>query len=268
MKFSADTLIFNLEQIDPATREQILSSPKYLRWFSQAPKAMLRLDGSTKVIKGNRLGFRTAILYLAPYRMSGMNVCANAALAECHKPCLNTAGRGAMTSVQLSRLRKTLFLFQHKEAAVAMIKRDVARFEARSAKHGWILLVRLNGTSDVRWENYGIIQAFPNVQFYDYTKLANRRGIPANYDLTFSYSGLPAFQSQVKIAIDAGMRIAVVFRNRAVVEDMLTAKASFLGLPVVDGDDTDVRHIDPMGSAVALYAKGLAKNDHSGFVVG
>ena len=117
--------------------------------------------------------------------------------------------------------------------------------EKRSHKQEWILLVRLNGTSDIKLENYGIIQAFPNVQFYDYTKLSNRRNVPANYDLTFSYSGVPAFQNQVRIAVAAQMRFAVVFRSRAIVNDLLAFNATFHDLPLVDGDDTDIRHIDP-----------------------
>ena len=268
MKYSAETIIYDISRIAPETRAAILSSPKFLKWFSQKPDAMLRLDGSTKVIKGNKLGFRTAILYLAPYTMSGTNVCANAALAQCFKPCLNISGRGVMTTVQMSRLRKTLFFLQYRDECIAMISREIGAFEKHAAKQGYVLLVRLNGTSDLRWENYGIIQAYPSVQFYDYTKLANRKNIPANYDLTFSYSGVPAFQTQVKLAIAANMRLAVVFRNRAIVNDMLANAASFQGLVVVDGDDTDVRHIDPAASAVALYAKGMAKKDYSGFVVG
>ena len=268
MKYSAETIIYDLSRIAPDTRAQILASPKYLKWFSQKPDAMLRLDGSVKVIKGNKLGYRTAILYLAPYTMSGQNVCPNAALAQCFEACLNTAGRGAMKSVEMSRLRKTLFFLQFKTEAIAMIKREVGAMEKHAAKQGYVLLVRLNGTSDLRWENYGIIQAYPAVQFYDYTKLANRKNLPANYDLTFSYSGVPEFQTQVRLAIAAKMRLAVVFRNRAMVESMIADGASFAGLPVVDGDDTDVRHIDPQASAVALYAKGKAKKDFSGFVVG
>lgn len=268
MKYSAATIIYDLSKLAPETRAQILASKKLIRWFSKKPDAMLRLDGSTKVIKGNKLGFRTAILYLAPYTISGTNVCANAELAKCFEPCLNVSGRGAMQTVQMARLRKTLFFMQYRNECIAMIKHDVAVFEKHAAKHGYILLVRLNGTSDLRWENYAIIQAFPGVQFYDYTKLSNRKNVPPNYDLTFSYSGVPAFQTQVRLALKAGMRLAVVFRNRAMVESMIDAGASFQGLPIVDGDDTDVRHIDPRHSAVALYAKGPGKHDLSGFVVG
>jgi hypothetical protein len=261
------TIIYNLDKVNPALVAQIHASPKYTKWFSEKPDQMLRLDGSTKVIKGNKLGYRTAILYLSPSNMSGQQLCPNAKLAGCEAACLNTSGRGAMNGVQMSRLRKALFWQQYQAEAIALIKHEIALAEKQAAREDWTLLVRLNGTSDIRFENYGIIQAFPNVQFYDYTKLANRKNIPANYDLTFSYSGVASFQSAVDKAIANGNRIAVVFRHKSNVQSMLANSDTFLGLAVVDGDDTDIRHLDPQASAVALYAKGKAKTDQSGFVV-
>lgn len=100
--------------------------------------------------------------------MSGVNVCPMAQLAGCAEACLNTSGRGAMRGVQMSRLRKTLFWLQFQKEAIAMIKAEIRMFEARAKKQGFVLLVRLNGTSDIRFENYGIIQSFPGVTFYDY----------------------------------------------------------------------------------------------------
>jgi len=261
-------MLYNLEKLSAETRLQIEGSPKWRKFFSEFPTAMMRLDGNAKTIKGNARGFKTAILYLTPANGSGTNVCPLALLAMCEAPCLNTAGRGAMSNVQMARLRKTLFWVQFQADAIAMIKRDIARFEAKALRESFTLLVRLNGTSDIRFENYGIIQAFPLVQFYDYTKIPNRRNLPLNYDLTFSYSGVAVFQQYVDIAKKNGNRIAVVFRNRAIVERMLANAETFHGLPVVDGDDTDIRHLDPQGAIVALYAKGKAKHDLSGFVVG
>lgn len=261
-------MIYNLSKLAPELRAQIEGSPRWQKLFSRKPASMLRLDGNAKTIKGNKKGFKTAILYLMPADGSGVNLCAMAELAICKLPCLNSAGRGAFDSVQMARLRKTLFFLQYEAEALAMIKRDVARFAAQCEREGFTLLVRLNGTSDIRWELHGIPQAFPAIQFYDYTKLYNRREIPANYDLTFSYSGAPQFRRFVDIAKGNGMRLAVVFRNRKVVEGMLANATPFEGLPVVDGDDTDIRHLDPHGAVVALYAKGKAKRDTSGFVVG
>jgi len=261
------TIIYDLSKIAADTREQIESTPKYRKMFSEKPKKLLAIDGNAKTIKGQKKGFQTAILYLTPASGSGENVCAMAVLAQCDEPCLNTAGRGAMSNVQLARLRKTLFYVQYREEFLAVLKKEIARCVKKIIADGFVPLVRLNGTSDIRWENYGIPQMFPDVQFYDYTKLANRK-VPANYDLTFSYSGVPLFQPFVKKAVDAGMRVAVVFRNRSIVEQMLVERIKFMDLEVVDGDETDIRHIDPVGSVVALYAKGKAKKDTSGFVVG
>jgi hypothetical protein len=132
-------------------------------------------------------------------------------------------------------------------------------------------VVRLNGTSDIRWESIpvtykgvtytNIMALFPEVQFYDYTKLANRKNVPSNYDLTFSYSGALAYQKYVQQAIANKMRIAVVFRTVADIPK------SFLGLRVIPGDNSDIRHVEPKNRIVALYAKGAAKKDTGPFVV-
>lgn len=231
------------------------------------PKSLLTVDANAKTIKGQRYGFMTGILYLAPADMSGHQVCPMAKLAQCDVACLNTAGRGAMTSVQAARLNKTLFFFEQREAFMALLVDDIARLVRKARRAGMTPLVRLNGTSDIRWESIPtddgrtVFERFPEVQFYDYTKIANRRDIPANYDLTFSWSGVQAFAGYAQRAIEAGMRVAVVFRDRG------TIPAEFMGMRTVDGDDSDIRHLDPKGVVVALYAKGKAKRDATGFVV-
>jgi hypothetical protein len=244
--------------------------------FSRFPDKLLGIDTNAKTIKGEKYGIKTAILYLMPAMGSGVNLCANAKIAGCEKPCLFTAGRGAMSNVMLSRLRKTLYFNQYRDLFMAQLSREIATQSVKAKRQGYKLIVRLNGTSDIRWENIKlplvtaptIFDVFPDIQFYDYTKLANRKNVPANYDLTFSYSGVEAYQPFVAKAVANGERIAVVFRNRAIVEQMLANNETFLGLPVVDGDDTDIRHLDPRGAIVALYAKGKARRDQSGFVVG
>ena len=263
------TIIYDLTKLDPAVRTEIENKPKIRKLFTVKPDKLLGVSGDAKTSKGEKLGFKTAILYMAPAMQSGEQLCPMAQIAQCDLACLFTAGRGAMAPVFYSRLRKALFWQQYREEFIALLKKEIAALFARSQKDGdWELLVRLNGTTDIRWENYGIIEAFPMVKFYDYTKLANRKNVPANYDLTFSYSGVTAFFPFVKKAIANGMRLAVVFRTRKLVEDMLFYNQTFLGLTVVDGDDTDVRHLDPLGAVVALYAKGKAKKDKTGFVVG
>ena len=233
---------------------------------------MLSIDTNAKTIKGQQYGYMTGVLYLAPYNLSGYNVCAMAEIAQCHGPCLNSAGRGAFTNVQDARIKKTKLFFEDRDAFFAKLIPSIRSLIRKADKLGLIPLCRLDGTSDIKWENVdftfegvhyeNIFVMFPDLQFYDYTKIPNRRvdHIP-NYDLTFSYSGVVEFQPYVKRAIDQGYRIAVVFRDRN------TIPAEFLGTTCVDGDDSDLRHEDPHGVVVALYAKGKARHDTSGFVV-
>ena len=238
-------------------------------------KSLLGFDTNAKTVKGEQLGFLTGILYLAPSNISGFQVCPMAKLAECEKPCLYTAGRGAFNSIQQARIAKTQYYFANRQDFMLNLVMDINKGIKQANKAGLTLLIRLNGTSDIKWENvhfdyefmHGKIRSitifdlFPEIQFYDYTKIANRIDLPKNYDLTFSYSGVVNFQPYVKKAINNKMRIATVFRT---VKDIPT---EFMGLSVVGGDDSDIRHLDDQNTIVALYAKGKAKKDYSGFVV-
>jgi hypothetical protein len=267
-------LAYDISALSLDIQLQILGSDFNRSLFSRLPEKLLGIDTNAKTIKGEKYGIKTAILYLMPAMGSGVNLCANAALAGCIKPCLFTAGRGAMNSVMLSRLRKTLYFNQYRDLFMHQLHNELIRERAKAKRKGYKLIVRLNGTSDIRWENIAvsgyanIMQALPDITYYDYTKLANRKNVPANYDLTFSYSGVSEYLPFVQKAVANGERIAVVFRNRAIVDAMLANGETFLGLPVIDGDNSDIRHLEPKGVIVALYAKGKARRDQSGFVVG
>jgi hypothetical protein len=234
-------------------------------------KNIFSVSSDAKTVKGEKLGYLTGILYLAPYNLSGYQVCSMAHIAQCHGPCLYSAGRGAFNSVQIARIAKTRLFFENREYFMQCLVFSIRALIKKALKENLTPLVRLNGTSDIRWESVpvtidgklyaNIFEAFPHVQFYDYTKISNRKGIPANYDLTFSYSGVGDYQKYVRQAIANNMRVAVVFRSINVIP------SKFLGMPVVSGDNSDIRHLDPAGSIVALYAKGKAKKDSSGFVV-
>lgn len=223
--------------------------------------------GNPKILKGTAFGYLTAILHLAPGRLSGFNVCPGASLA-CLDACLNTAGRGGIikkgettNTIQKARLRKTLAFFNETETFMAQLAKEIGNIVKLANKHGLKPAIRLNGTSDIRWENEkvggfaNLMEMFPNVIFYDYTKLANRRNLPPNYRLTFSLSESNDVSAEQALA--AGMNVAVVFRN---------LPPTFMGRPVIDGDVSDLRFLDPMGVIVGLKAKGKAKKDTSGFV--
>ena len=270
-----NTLAFDISALSLDIQLQILGSEKNRSLFARLPEKLLGIDTNAKTIKGEKYNIKTAILYLMPSDKSGVQLCPMAKLAGCEKACLFTAGRGAMSSVMLSRLRKTLYFNQYRDQFMHQLQNELIRERAKAERRGYKLIVRLNGTSDIRWENIvlgysyaNIMEALPDIQFYDYTKIANRKNIPSNYDLTFSYSGVSEYLPFVQKAVANGERIAVVFRNRSIVDQMLANGEAFLGLTVVDGDNTDIRHLDPKGAVVALYAKGKARYDKSGFVVG
>jgi hypothetical protein len=264
---------YDLSRVNAAMLAKITEG-KWAHLFEETPESLLAVDSDAKTIKGNKvLGksgrpIKTAVMYLAPHTLSGENLCAMAHLAGCDGPlCLFTAGKGELSSTMAGRLRKTLFFLQHRERFIAMLMKEIAALVAKCEAEGFELVIRLNGTSDIRWELLGIPQAFPRTQFYDYTKLPNRRNVPANYDLTFSYSGTKAYAPHVARAIAAGERIAVVFRSEKLVKAKLARGETFMGLPLIDGDDSDVRHLEPKACVVALYAKGrVAPKDKSGFV--
>jgi hypothetical protein len=127
---------------------------------------------------------------------------------------------------------------------------------------------RLNGTSDIAWESIkhngkSVMEYFPDMQFYDYTKSPSRmmrflnNEMPANYHLTFSKSETN-YEDCRKVLRNGG-NIAVVFQNKL--------PSHYMGHLVVAGDDSDVRFIDPENVVVGLTAKGKARKDESGFSV-
>ena len=213
---------------------------------------------NTKTLKGESLGYRTYIMHLAPGMLSGFQVCASAS-SGCLKACLNLSGMGKFSNVQDARIAKTKLFFEDRGAFMDKLVKEIQAAVKSSKKAGLIPVFRLNGTSDIRWENIpvrgyrNLFQLFPDIQFYDYTKHSNRKNIPDNYHLTFSRSETNEDQ------------ILTVTYNTAVVFESLPT--TYLGLPVVDGTETDLRFLDPQGVIVGLVANGEGKKDTSGFVV-
>jgi hypothetical protein len=237
---------------------------------------LLSIGADAKTIKGNKKGFMTAIQYLSPYMDSGVNLCANAKNAECYIACLKSAGRMGMAFD--ARLNRTKLYLNNQAEYFNQLTKEITAFIKKAERKNLTPLVRLNGTSDIRFENIGfysegvyyrnIMEVFPDIQFYDYTKIPNReksingiQSFPENYDLTFSYSGAKGFKKFNDRALKEGKRVAVVF------DKLENIPVVFEGRRVISGDDTDVRHLDPKNTIVALYAKGKARKDQTGFVV-
>jgi hypothetical protein len=141
----------------------------------------------------------------------------------------------------------------------------------QSKRLGLIPVFRLNGTSDLSFEKYEVVRnqklfrnifsAFAEVQFYDYTKVLGRKVTAIeNYHLTFSAAD--GNDADVVKAIQQGYNVATVFG----IKKTLPMPETYMGLPVFNGDESDLRFLDPKGVVVGLYAKGKAKKDTSGFV--
>jgi hypothetical protein len=177
--------------------------------------------------------------------------------------------RGESTNViQEARKRKTRFLFEKTAEFMAVLVADIERAIKQAEKLGLIPVFRLNGTSDIPFEKEkysvtrngieyrNVFEAFPEIQFYDYTKIIGRKVANiANYHLTFSAAD--GNDADVSKAIAAGINVSMVFDN---------VPEFYLGRVVINGDDTDLRFTDPAGVIVGLKAKGKAKKDTSGFV--
>ena len=146
-------LAYDISALSIEIQLQIIGNDHNRSLFSRFPDKLLGIDTNAKTIKGEKYGIKTAILYLMPAMGSGVQLCANAKIAGCEKPCLFTAGRGAMSNVMLSRLRKTLYFNQYREQFMAQLSREITLEKANAKRRGYKLVVRLNGTSDIRWEN-------------------------------------------------------------------------------------------------------------------
>jgi hypothetical protein len=233
--------------------------------------------GNPKVLKGIKQGYNTYILHLAPANLSGYETCPKRT-AGCTSACLNTAGRGGMfkkgettNTIQKARIRKAKMFFENRVEFMADLVKDIELAIKQSEKKGLIPVFRLNGTSDLSFEKYEVIRngvlyrnifsAFADNIFYDYTKILGRKiaNIP-NYSLTFSAAD--GNDTDVFKAIAQGYNIATVFG----IKKTLPMPDSYLGLPVFNGDESDLRFLDPKQVIVGLYAKGKAKKDETGFV--
>jgi hypothetical protein len=239
---------------------------------------------SPKAIKAQALGWLNAINYMAPASTAGVgNLCPHAS-PGCLALCLGWySGQAGMLSndkletgsnaVRASRVRKAQLFMHDRQAFLANMRNAINACIRKARRESLQLCVRPNGATDIAWESvkiqgehqqFSIVDLFPQVQFVDYTKNYKRmlrfcnHMLPSNYHLTFSRS--ETNEAECLSVLRAGGNIAVVFAGEF--------PSSYLGYPVFDGDESDLRHLDPKGHVIGLSPKGRkAKADASGFVV-
>jgi hypothetical protein len=228
----------------------------------------LLTTSSSKINKSKGYGYKTYVLHLSPSTLSGVgNMCPKAS-AGCIAACLNYAGHGGMlvngtNKVQEARKRRTVEYVKDREYFMMKLYCDIRESVLYCKQKGVKPVIRLNGTSDIIWRKIkvngysNIFEAFPDVQFYDYTAILDKPSLSIpNYHLTFSRK--ESNEKDCQKASSLGLNIAVVF-------DKLPSE--YMGMPVMDGDISDLRHLDMSGVVIGLKAKGRARKDVSGFVV-
>jgi hypothetical protein len=219
---------------------------------------------NTKTAKND---LETFILYMAPAnQVKGLNLCPFASTG-CKASCLYSAGRGRFSNVQESRINKSKFWGYNREAFYIQLANELLKIHDKAIKQNKQIAVRLNGTSDIDHlyllERYSGIdfldQFYSSLLFYDYTKNVNHisRYRNTSYKITFSRS--ETNEAEAKKVLKLGGNIAVVFADQL--------PEFYLGYPVINGDETDLRYFDPINVVVGLKAKGDAKKDLFGFVV-
>jgi hypothetical protein len=229
------------------------------------PVKNLLSKGSTnaKTIKND---LETFILYMAPANLSGFNVCPFASKG-CIDGCLNTAGMGIFSNVQLARINKTKFWGYDRSNFYIQLANELLKILDKTIKKDVKIAIRLNGTSDInhldllkRYSGIDFLDPFySSLLFYDYTPNPNyiKKYQNSNYKLTFSRK--EDNETKCIEILNNGGNVAVVFANEL--------PEFWQGYPVINGDLTDLRYFDPENVVIGLYAKGKAKKDKSGFVV-
>lgn len=229
---------------------------------------------TTKHAKSYDYNEITYSLYLAPAKLSGYEVCPMRT-KECTALCLNESGMNRMKigddMITNGRIKKTKLFFEHREYFMQWMIMEINSAKRKAQKYGYRFSIRLNNTSDISPELFyttidgnkkNIMEIFPDVMFYDYTKVPKRGELVTkydNYDLTFSYSGENL--TDCINMLNNGIRVAVVFKKNL--------PETFWGRKVIDGDKYDMRYLDEKGIIVGLKYKLTRKrpDKNSRFVV-
>ena len=225
---------------------------------------LLSVDSNPKIAKSNKLSdeYWSCIMHLRPVNT---RICPYQIEAGCKDACLNTAGMaGVFPKVQEARQRKTDLFLNYREEFMTQLVLDVIKFIKACDRKGKKPAIRLNGTSDIQWEKIivecgqNIFEMFPQVQWYDYTKIPTRKiKHLINYHLTWSYS--EASPKYADNFTKVKYNIAVVFHKKL--------PKTFRGRKVIDGDKHDMRFMDEDNVVIGLLAKGKAKVEDNGFVI-
>jgi hypothetical protein len=203
-------------------------------------------------------------LSLAPANLSGYEMCPMRT-EGCTKACIGVkSGHNRFGPAKEAKIRRTKMYVEDNYGFMVQLFREMDNLCRYCERKGKLPVVRLNTYSDVVWEHKHpeIFEEFPEVQFYDYTKIDKRgpqymknpEDWPENYHLTLSSTG--ENWDDCLRWLEWGQQVAVVFKD---CWDNPLPK-TWRGYPVVDGDKDDCRWMEDPGVIVGLRTKGSVKH--------
>ena len=233
-------------------------------------RSKLLTTNNFKTTKGEKYGYTTYIMYMSPYtdNSKGINLCSHAS-AGCAAACLFKSGMGGMyKGVQNGRRNKSEWYLADRQDFLNTLDKEISNIVKKHGKDNSKFAIRLNGTSDIRWEKLKVrdgkclFELYPDVQFYDYTKNPNRfdGSMPNNYHLTFSRSECNNADAMSILA--KGYNVAIVFNK---------LPETYNGYKVISGDESDLRFLDESGVIIGLkykFATGKNADNKSAFESG
>ena len=246
----------------PAKRKPIHHSDSLGFKYRSVLKLMTMVNGKTP--KGEAAGYLTGILYLHPHTSGGGKTLCPHSTPGCREMCLAGAGLSALPRQQGAKSWRTDLWNQYPEAFMRLLEADIEHLADIAANEGMKPVVRLNGSSDVRWEfELPMLRRGDahHITFMDYTAypLHHRRPGP-HYHLTYSVKGLEDMERAIGY-LRAGQSVTVVVPED--IKHELVGQEVDVGpcaAPFVDGDVHDLRFLDPPGSIVLLKPKGWIRN--------
>src|SRR5574344_497777 len=212
---------------------------------------------SMKMKLSEDAGTITYSIYLAPSNLSGRNVCPMS--TYCREHCLNGSGhnkadelkRGKNSLINQSRIKKTRMFFENRNDFMEILVHEIDKAQQYADNHNMPFSIRLNCTSDLPPEMFkkdgkNILELYPNIQFYDYTKVPSRLSLQNkydNYDLPSSFDGHN--WDVCKDYLDKGGKVAVVF--------FWEMPKNWRGYNVFDANIDDIRYKAPNGEIMGLH---------------
>ena len=254
----------NLDLMAPYDRviaEAAATPAEAAHLFKQSNRKIM--GSSTKVELGQGFGYFTSVLYLAPARLSGYEVCGGRSV-ECTRGCLSHQS-GHLAFHQAGSIFKTWWFFTDKEEFQTAAIAELHAAMSKAKRKGFKFAVRMNGTSDIPFKKVYQWAEENDVQCYEYTKL---KSVIVRYldrdDMvhrTYSIDETQASFSFAKTFCELGGNASIVIPSARKAKAEAIAALQDLDLPIVDGDEHDLRFRDPVGAIAYLKAKGIP-SDH------